>query len=148
MSRRLPRWLEHRTLQFRCTGCGDCCRQPGFVFFSREEADRVARRLLGDEAVAETLLGELWLEEPDGHFAIEVEGATGCPFLADGRCSIHDIKPRQCKTYPFWSENLTSEKRWNAEKRYCEGIDPAGDDYGPFDIVALLEGAETTHENR
>jgi Fe-S-cluster containining protein len=62
-------------------------------------------------------------------------------------CSIHEIKPMQCRTYPFWPENLQSEKTWLAEKSYCEGIGPEGDPYRAPDIVALLKEQRATNEN-
>ena len=46
-----------------------------------------------------------------------------CVFLdrtsADGKtgCSIYAERPAQCRTWPFWSENLTSRATWEAVKR-------------------------------
>lgn len=140
-------WFEDDVLHFRCTGCGECCKQPGFVYVTREEGDRIAKYLHGDEANAFTLTGEFWTEQPDGDFVIEVLGGRGCPFLVDDTCSIHAVKPAQCRTYPFWPENLTSAKRWRAEMKYCEGIGPAGETYRAFDIRRMLEEQASTREN-
>lgn len=140
-------WFEAEPLRFRCTGCGDCCKQPGFVYVTRDEGDRIAKYLHGDVANAFTLTGEYWTEQSDGDFVIEVFAGSGCPFLVDDTCSVHAVKPMQCRTYPFWSENLTSPKRWRAEMTYCEGIGPAGDIYKAVDILRLLEEQTSTHEN-
>lgn len=55
--------------------------------------------------------------------------ATGddgaCVFLRSGRCSVHEVKPTPCATYPFWNRALWSPVDWNAEGTRCEGITPA-----------------------
>lgn len=140
-------WFKDNGLQFRCTGCGECCKQPGFVYLTREEGDRIARHLLDDDASALSLTGEYWTEQNDGDFVIEVIAGRGCPFLVDNACSVQPVKPAQCRTYPFWPENLTSPKRWRAEMKYCEGIGPAGDQYSYVDILSLLEERSATREN-
>ena len=37
-------------------------------------------------------------------------------------CSLHDARPSQCRTYPFWPENLKSPRAWQRTSRLCEGI--------------------------
>jgi Fe-S-cluster containining protein len=60
---------------------------------------------------------------PDGRWAIEVEeGSDGCPFLEGDLCSIQDVKPGQCSSYPFWDELLASKAAWNREAAHCPGI--------------------------
>ena len=92
-------WFEEEGLRFRCTQCGDCCKRPGFVFLTPFDAHRIAKRLLGEEAVAESLAGELWVQEADGTFRIDVTVDAVCPLLGEeGACKVHDIKPIQCAT--------------------------------------------------
>lgn len=40
-------------------------------------------------------------------------------------CSMYTCRPTQCRTWPFWSENLTSPETWDAVKRNtpCPGMD-------------------------
>jgi len=45
-----------------------------------------------------------------------------CVFLENGKCSVYQARPIQCRTYPFWEEILKSEKAWNEEAAYCPGI--------------------------
>lgn len=46
-----------------------------------------------------------------------------CVFLQDGkRCSIYDVRPTQCKTFPWWPANLKNKKEWKEAARLCEGI--------------------------
>jgi Fe-S-cluster containining protein len=37
-------------------------------------------------------------------------------------CSIHAVRPRQCRTFPFWPEILASRRAWQKTARLCEGI--------------------------
>lgn len=39
------------------------------------------------------------------------------------RCSVHRERPMQCRTWPFWPENLKSARTWRTAARECEGID-------------------------
>jgi Fe-S-cluster containining protein len=37
-------------------------------------------------------------------------------------CSIHENRPQQCRTWPFWPENIKSPRAWQRTSRACEGI--------------------------
>lgn len=45
-----------------------------------------------------------------------------CVFLEGGRCSVHAVKPVQCRTFPFWPELLASRRRWHETGALCPGI--------------------------
>jgi len=45
-----------------------------------------------------------------------------CTFLDGNRCSIYEARPTQCKTYPFWPQNMIGPAEWIAESHLCEGI--------------------------
>jgi len=49
-----------------------------------------------------------------------------CVFLQDCKCIVYEVRPRQCRTFPWWKENLSSEKSWEEAAKYCEGIGPQG----------------------
>ncbi len=40
-------------------------------------------------------------------------------------CSLYEGRPAQCRTWPFWPENLESKQAWAAAKRRtpCPGMD-------------------------
>jgi len=71
----------------------------------------------------------------DGRWSLREHPVGGkrydCIFLdrssATGKtgCSIYAERPAQCRTWPFWSENLTSRSTWEAVKRRtpCPGMD-------------------------
>jgi hypothetical protein len=58
--------------------------------------------------------GYLWL--------VDVTEKNPCPFLLPAGCQIHHAKPKQCQDYPFWPENVASERAWQAAAVDCPGI--------------------------
>jgi hypothetical protein len=45
-----------------------------------------------------------------------------CLFHREGRCSIHPIKPVQCRVFPFWPEIIESAEAWDETARNCPGM--------------------------
>jgi Fe-S-cluster containining protein len=45
-----------------------------------------------------------------------------CRFLVEGRCSVYEDRPRQCRVYPFFPDVIRSAETWEAERQKCEGI--------------------------
>ena len=47
---------------------------------------------------------------------------SDCVFLDGARCTVYEARPGQCRTFPFWRENMTAQV-WNGPvARECEGI--------------------------
>ena len=38
------------------------------------------------------------------------------------QCSVYEVRPQQCRTYPYWPEIFYNEQTWHDEGRRCEGI--------------------------
>ncbi len=113
-------WWEKEPLRFECQAdCFRCCQKPGLVYFDAEDIRAVAK-------VLHTRPSEFkaaWLTRDHGYWVLEVEEGRPCPFLDEKGCSIHEVKPKQCRTYPFWRENLDSRNTWNLAGGFCPGID-------------------------
>ena len=110
-------------LKFACTQCGNCCSgPPGYVWVTRNDIARIAEYLgrpdgkLGKEHVRPVGFRHSLTEKPGGD----------CVFLKreGGRsyCLIHPVRPTQCRTWPFWSENLRSGEAWNSAAGTCPGM--------------------------
>ncbi len=42
--------------------------------------------------------------------------------MKDSRCAVYDARPWQCRTWPFWPENM-NETVWEREvASYCPGV--------------------------
>jgi Fe-S-cluster containining protein len=37
------------------------------------------------------------------------------------RCSVYHARPQQCRTWPFWPQNLATPARWEATCEQCPG---------------------------
>jgi len=44
-----------------------------------------------------------------------------CRFFKDGKCQVYDARPTQCRTFPFWPENMNQDK-WAKLGEACPGI--------------------------
>jgi Fe-S-cluster containining protein len=107
-------------LQFTCTQCGDCCTgDPGVVWVSDEELNEIAEFL--GKSVGEVRLMHTRLV---GSKVSLTEYANGdCVFFdgASRRCKIYPVRPRQCRSWPFWRSNLVSQDEWSQTCKSCPG---------------------------
>lgn len=111
-------------LRFACSQCGNCCTgPPGYVWVTREEIRRISVYLgREDDWLAREHLRRI------GFRHSLVEKANGdCVFLVstgNGHrgCSIYPVRPLQCRTWPFWTQNLTSPSAWAAAGEVCPGM--------------------------
>jgi Fe-S-cluster containining protein len=124
-------------IQFECIDCGNCCTgAPGLVRLSEEEADALADYLKRGRAE----LAQRYLL-PHAHGWQMREQKNGDCIFFNGRCSIHPVKPAQCRTYPFWIKNMRSIDRWEQTCRACPGIGQ-GRTYSEAEILDRLERSE------
>lgn len=46
-----------------------------------------------------------------------------CVFLQNKKeCQVYSARPKQCRTFPWWKENLSSPEEWEETAKRCEGI--------------------------
>ena len=106
-------------MRFACQpGCTECCTQRGFVYLSEEDLVRAAR-FLGMTAAA---FERQYVYRTKKLLRLRTPRNTRCHFLLEDRCSIHPVKPTQCRVFPFWPELVESRREWNKTARYCPGI--------------------------
>jgi Fe-S-cluster containining protein len=105
--------------QKECSGC--CGGSPGYVFIDDEEIERISKVL--NISVDHFLLN--YTKKVGKRVSlIDLEHDNwNCVMLKEGRCTIYNDRPLQCRTYPFWPQNLGSRDIWEEEKEHCPGID-------------------------
>ena len=110
-------------LRFTCTQCGQCCTgSTGSVWVSQADIKRLAA----------------FLDIPPGRFVrrytrmvkgerilIDNAPSTDCVFLRDRTCTVYEGRPTQCRTYPWWLQNIQDEQSWREAADVCEGINHA-----------------------
>lgn len=133
-----------RGLRFTCTMCGNCCTgAPGYVLFTDEEAASMAADLGITPA---QFLRDFTHEGPHGRSLNETHTEHGfdCVFLdrksSPGKalCRVYRARPAQCRTWPFWPDNLTSKHHWNRAGRTCPGLN-TGELHSPKAIQLRLD---------
>lgn len=107
-------------LRFECRGCGHCCRGPGGYVWVDADEIRALAAALGMELDA---FGKKYLRRTNRGYAL-IDSAVGdCILLGgDGRCSVYEARPLQCRTYPWWPEVVASRRQWEEEKDNCPGV--------------------------
>jgi Fe-S-cluster containining protein len=136
-------------LRFTCTQCGNCCSGPsGYVWFDQDELVAMAGYL--KLSVAQFI--EQYAHEVNGYYSLEevcINGEYDCVFLkrdADGKglCSIYPVRPAQCRTWPFWPDNLKHPRDWQKAGRRCPGIARGNEGHGelfPIEEIRIRRDA-------
>ena len=105
-------------LRFTCTRCGHCCTgKPGYVWVTRAEIEALAA-FLGTSLEDFT---KRFLRRVDSRVSLIEKENNDCIFY-EGGCKVYPARPTQCRTFPFWSENLRSRSTWEAARAECPGM--------------------------
>lgn len=140
MSEKQP--FYHKGLRFECQkDCSKCCGgAPGYVWLHKDDVKRISNflNLTEDEFIDQyTKLVDQRLS------LIDVESDNwNCIMLKEGRCSIYNVRPMQCRTFPFWYQNLESDYYWEETVEECPGIGK-GRLYSQPEIESIALGDET-----
>ncbi len=126
-NRAKPDWIGEG-LHFSCTMCGACCTGPeGYVLFTDEDLARMSAHL----GMTEDAFREQYTHETEaGRSLTEFKTDHGfdCVFLdrvtipGKAVCPIHEARPTQCRTFPWWPGNVKTRHVWNRLVRECEGV--------------------------
>lgn len=126
----LPSFLRGG-VRFGCTDCGACCGgAPGRVRLSETEVEAISefrKQSADDFRVSETRV-------VDGGRLLRERGNGDCVLFENSRCSVHPVKPKQCRLYPFWFKNVRGEAAWHKTREECPGIGQ-GDVVSPEEIL-------------
>ena len=106
-------------MRFECQpGCTSCCEQQGFVYLSEGDVDRIAKFL----RLSKREFERRYVYRTKNLIRFRVPRESQCHFLDGNGCSIHPVKPVQCRAFPFWPEMLDSRREWKKTAKYCPGI--------------------------
>jgi len=106
-------------LRFECQrGCTNCCRQKGFVYITESDLVRIAAFLKLSAAEFE----RRFVYRTRHLLRLRMPKHSQCHFLSEDGCSIHPVKPVQCRIFPFWPELMDDKRKWKKTARYCPGI--------------------------
>lgn len=107
-------------LRFECTGCGNCCKARhgyGYIYMTLPERRRMAAHL----GLKTAVFTRTHCDKTNGFHHLR-HPSKDCQFLDGTRCTVYAARPEQCRTWPFWPENM-NKREWNGPvKRDCPGI--------------------------
>lgn len=125
-------------IRFTCRRCGHCCTgEPGTIYLHPSELAAIAGFL---NITCDELIHRHLYPFKNGYSIGEMEDGR-CRFFFNG-CTIYPVRPLQCRTYPFWFDNLRSEPRWREVAQNCPGIG-SGNLYTKDELIA--SAWETVH---
>jgi uncharacterized protein len=106
-------------LRFHCTRCGNCCTgEPGHVWVNAEELAAIAEHR--GEPVEEVVA--LYTYVGYRGRSLREKGNGDCVFYDHhAGCTIYPVRPRQCRTWPFWESNVRSPQAWERTCKICPG---------------------------
>lgn len=127
---------EPGALRFQCqSGCTNCCEVSGYVYLTERDLKRMASHIGMPVQDFETR----YVYRTRHLLRLRKPRAGQCHFLKGGGCSVHPVKPVQCRTFPFWPDLVEDRRQWRQTKKYCPGI-------GRGDLIQIGTALEIASE--
>jgi len=130
-------------IKFACQMCGDCCRgfKEGEVYLYKDDILRLAKflNITGMKGLrnfakkyVKVINDSFFWKDPDAQrgktYKFKTLGFrfTGedehCHFLKGNKCSVHEMRPFQCKSFPFWQMMVSNRKNFERYTKKCKGL--------------------------
>lgn len=118
---------------FDCTQCGECCKGYGGTYVTATDIHRIAEFLqLSEDTVRQRYCVF------SGRKPLLVQADNGYCVFWDRICTIHPVKPRMCRQWPFIPSVLADPVNWRIMASCCPGIRP---DVGESELKACVRQA-------
>jgi len=105
-------------IRFECQRCGACCTgEPGVVYVSDREITEIAEYI----EIPREVFVERCLYLLKTSYAVRETNDGRCIFFENG-CAVYPVRPLQCRTFPFWFQNMRSRYTWKSVAGFCPGI--------------------------
>lgn len=126
-------------LKFSCTQCGNCCSGgPGYVWLNEADFTNIAAFL----QITEDEFSRTYVRRIGNQFSLTEKRDYDCVFLKREKgiafCGIYTARPNQCRTWPFWKQNLKSPDAWKRATAHCPGMQDA--EAPVFDLEHIEKG--------
>ena len=102
---------------FTCTQCGECCRGYGWTFLIPEDIEKIAAYI---QIYPSRFKADYC--QHSGNKPVLARGKDGYCVFWNKICTIHPVKPRLCKAWPFIGSALTDIHNWRIMASECPGI--------------------------
>jgi len=111
-------------LNFSCKRCSSCCRyDQGFVFLSEKDLEKLTAGLDMDKAQFVKAYCR-WVAGMQGTETLSLKEKSNkdCIFWETSGCSVYNVRPFQCSSFPFWPSILSSYESWKIAASACPGM--------------------------
>ncbi len=102
---------------FVCRQCGDCCHGYGGTYVTPKDIKAIAEYIGTD---LETMRARYC--RMAGSRLLLVQKENGYCIFWDSLCTIHPVKPRMCREWPFLESVLVDVANWRVMAGFCPGI--------------------------
>lgn len=102
---------------FECTQCGQCCKGYGGTYVSEADIAAIAIFL----GISSASFRKHYCSLSGGKPLLAQRSDGYCIFF-EQNCSIHQVKPRMCRRWPFIPGVLADVDNWRAMADSCPGI--------------------------
>ncbi len=104
---------------FDCQMCGECCRGFGGTYVTDKDIQNIAAYI---EAPLETFV-EIYCRPSGSKLVLAQKDDGYCIFFDPTRqCTIHPVKPRMCRQWPYIPSVLIDPFNWEIMSGACPGI--------------------------
>jgi Fe-S-cluster containining protein len=102
---------------FACRKCGDCCKGFGGTYLSNADIAKIADFIgICPETFVSTYC------RMSGNRPLLAQKANGYCVFWDRICTIHPVKPRMCRQWPYIESVLRETENWRIMGSMCPGI--------------------------
>ena len=102
---------------FSCTQCGECCKGFGGTYVSDADIAAIADYL----GLSATFVRVSHCTTSGGRLILSQRADGYCTFW-DGNCTIHPVKPRMCRQWPFIAALEADIGNWKIMADTCPGV--------------------------
>lgn len=103
--KKLPQLHENAFNEINCLNCANCCKNHGATF-KPTDIKRISKFLGMKEG--DFITTYLRSDEDEDY----VTKTLPCPFLgSDNYCSIYEVRPTDCRRYPYTNEDILLKKK-------------------------------------
>ena len=102
---------------FQCTRCGECCRGFGGTYVTAADMAAIAARV----GCSPEDFSARYCRMSGGRPLLAQRADGYCVFY-DGGCTIHPVKPRMCRRWPFIESVRTDPLNWSIMAGSCPGM--------------------------
>ncbi|MBF0452812.1 MAG: YkgJ family cysteine cluster protein [Candidatus Magnetomorum sp.] len=103
---------------FHCQQCGDCCKGYGGTYVTDADIQKISHY---KHVPLEQFIEKYCVKSGTKYVLAQAENGY-CIFFDNKLCTIHPVKPRMCRSWPYIESVLVDPGNWAIMGSCCPGI--------------------------